>query len=131
MDKKVLSALKEMDIKIKRFDECSYLLLYNDIRMVYKYWPDDDTFLQIGMPLETYGYKDEELYKIANHLNIRLKYVKSCVFNNSMWLIYEEDIKHEENIERLIKEIVLYLMKAMHFYLEIVNDKEDKQDEVN
>lgn len=130
MKDKVVDALREMGFKIRKFKEDAYIFSYQGVRLVYKKYADDDSFLQIGMPLDKRNDK-MDVHAVVNEMNIRLKYVKACVYGDNMWVIYERELKPSDDLTMLIKDIVHCMVKSMQFYLDLLNCRIDDAGEAS
>lgn len=130
MTTRIVTTFKELGFKLKKFRENVYIFDYKGVTLVYRQYLDDEDFLQIGMPLEK-GDGKTNLYMLSNEINLRLKYVKSCVYNDNLWIIYERRLKNNDDLPELIKDIVVYMVDSMHFYLDLMNCSTNVPNDVN
>ena len=130
MTTRIVTTFKELGFKLKKFRENVYIFDYKGVTLVYRQYLDDEDFLQIGMPLEK-GDGKTDLYMLSNEINLRLKYVKSCVYNDNLWIIYERRLKNHDDLPELIKDIVVYMVDSMHFYLDLMNCSTNVPNDVN
>ena len=130
MTKKIITSFQELGFELKKFRENVYIFKYKGVNLVYRQYPDDDEFLQVGMPLEQ---RDEhtDMIMLANEINMRLKYVKSCVYQDNLWIMYERRLKEGDDLSEIIKDIVVCMVDSMDFYLDLTNCSTNIPDDVN
>ena len=120
MANKIITTFKELGFKLQKFKENVYIFNYQGVNLVYRQYLDDDNFLQIGMPLDKCN-TTTDIYMLANEINMRLKYVKSCIYDDNLWIIYERRLDEGDNLAEIIKDIVTRMVDSMHFYLDLTN----------
>lgn len=130
MKHKVVETLTDLGFRLRKFKDDAYIFNYEGVNLVYKEYADDVNFLQIGMPLEKRSDK-MDIHAVMNELNIRLKYVKACVYGDNMWVIYERELKPTDDLTMLIKDIVHCMIKSMQFYLDLLNCRIDVPNEAS
>ena len=130
MTKKIITVFKELGFTLQKFEEDVYIFNYEGVKFVYRKDSDDERFLQIGMPLEQCDDTTDK-HKLANEMNIRLKYVKTFVFKDNLWVIYERMVKTDEDMASVVKNIVVCLAESMHFYLDLMKCDTKASDEIN
>ena len=124
MKNRVIDTFRKLGFDLKPFEENIYVFTYEGVNLVYKYYTDDDNFLQIGLPLHK-SEKITDIYKLANELNLRLKYVKACIYKENLWILYERELSTDVDLDSLIKNVVVCMVNSMHFYMDLLNYREN------
>ena len=90
------------------------------------YNEDDETFLNISVP-GIYDLEDgKEAYDVLKEkINSTLKYVKAYTLCNSLWIFYERDLLGNEDLEEVIRRMVLQLAAALMFARDIIDKIEN------
>mgnify|MGYP004499222379 FL=1 len=107
-------------------DTLGYSFFYEGINLLYMYNEDDETFLNISVP-GIYDLEDgKETYEVLKEkINSTLKYVKAYTLCNSLWIFYERDLLGNEDLEEVIRRMVLQLAAALMFARDIIDKIEN------
>ncbi len=131
MNKKIITAFEDLGFKVTILDENLYGLTYDAINMVCRIIPDDTHFLDVGMPFDITKNSHETTCRLINQINVRLKYVKAYKKDNTLWVVCERDLNDDEEVKIQIREVVYCLVNAMHFYLDLTQERVDLPSEPN
>lgn len=131
MNKKVISAFRELGFKTKKLDENVYGLSYDVINLLYRFFPNDEDFLDVGLPFDISDKTDTTICKLVNQINVRLKYVKAYLKDSTLWIVCERDLVSCIDTKKQIEEVVYCLVNAMHYYLDMTKERTDLPSEPN
>jgi hypothetical protein len=108
---------------IFRYEGLTYLSLWED---------DDDAFFRLALP-KFYDVMDDNrasILDIVNTVNLRIKYAKTCIENNSVWAYYEHFVTRETDLEAVIEHAIRVLQATLfEFHRAIDGDGSDGDDE--
>lgn len=126
MKEKILEALENLGFNLEYNDTLGYSFFYEGINLLYMYNEDDETFLNISVP-GIYDLEDgKEAYDVLKEkINSTLKYVKAYTLCNSLWIFYERDLLGNEDLEEVIRRMVLQLAAALMFARDIIDKIEN------
>ena len=126
MKEKILEAFENLGFNLEYNDTLGYSFFYEGINFLYMYNEDDETFLNISVP-GIYDLEDgKEAYDVLKEkINSTLKYVKAYTLCNSLWIFYERDLLGNEDLEEVIRRMVLQLAAALMFARDIIDKIEN------
>ena len=126
MKEKILEAFENLGFNLEYNDTLGYSFFYEGINLLYMYNEDDETFLNISVP-GIYDLEDgKEAYDVLKEkINSTLKYVKAYTLCNSLWIFYERDLLGNEDLEEVIRCMVLQLAAALMFARDIIDKIEN------
>lgn len=126
MKEKILEAFENLGFNLEYNDTLGYSFFYEGINLLYMYNEDDETFLNISVP-GIYDLEDgKEAYDVLKEkINSTLKYVKAYTLCNSLWIFYERDLLGNEDLEEVIRRMVLQLAAALMFARDIIDKIEN------
>lgn len=126
MKEKILEAFENLGFNLEYNDTLGYSFFYEGINLLYMYNEDDETFLNISVP-GIYDLEDgKEAYDVLKEkINSTLKYVKAYTLCNSLWIFYERDLLGNEDLEEVIRRMVLQLAAALMFVRDIIDKIEN------
>lgn len=126
MKEKILEAFENLGFNLEYNDTLGYSFFYEGINLLYMYNEDDETFLNISVP-GIYDLEDgKETYDVLKeNINSTLKYVKAYTLCNSLWIFYERDLLGNEDLEEVIRRMVLQLAAALMFARDIIDNIEN------
>ena len=126
MKEKILEAFENLGFNLEYNDTLGYSFFYEGINLLYMYNEDDETFLNISVP-GIYDLEDgKETYDILKEkINSTLKYVKAYTLCNSLWIFYERDLLGNEDLEEVIRRMVLQLAAALMFARDVIDKIEN------
>ena len=117
MNEKILAAFENLGFNLEDIESLGFSFNYEGINYLYMYNEDDEDFLNISVP----GIYDlEEDYKenydaLKEKINSTLKYVKAYTLGKGLWLFYERDLLGNEDLEEVIRHMILHLAAALMF----------------
>lgn len=81
------------------------------------YNEDDEDFLNISVPgIYDLEEDNKENYDaLKEKINSTLKYVKAYTLGKGLWLFYERDLLGNEDLEEVIRRMILHLAAALMF----------------
>ena len=129
----ILKKLEEQGFSIMVLDEYGYAFKYEELTLIYI--PDDDErFLRFGVPNifdVTTGNRPFVL-EVINDTNKTIKYGKTCLYGEKVWVFYEYRLFGEDHIDDIIKHCFMVLLATIEvFHRKIEEDKElTQEDEV-
>lgn len=126
MKEKILEAFENLGFNLEYNDTLGYSFFYEGINLLYMYNEDDETFLNISVP-GIYDLEDGKgTYDVLKEkINSTLKYVKAYTLCNSLWIFYERDLLGNEDLEEVIRRMVLQLAAALMFARDIIDKIEN------
>lgn len=111
----ILAKIEELGFSIEEAGDFSYVFKYEELTILYM--PDDDeNFLRFAVP-NIYDVTDENkpfVLEVVNDTNMSIKYSKTCVYGDSVWVFYEYRLFGEDNLEDIIEHSML-LLQASYF----------------
>lgn len=135
MKEKILAAFENLGFNLEDNESLGYSFNYEGINYLYMHNEDDEDFLNISVPciydLEEDNKKYEEL---KEKINSTLKYVKAYTLGKGLWLFYERDLLGNEDLEEVIRHMILHLAAALMFArdsIEKIDNGESDEDSDN
>ena len=125
MKEEILAAFKHLGFDLEEAGEIGY-------RFQYEGWyfllleEEDEDFINIALP-ESFskdGVGEQSFYKVMNLVNTKLKYVKAYEVNDSLWLFYEREIIGEEDMEKVIRRMIIHLELGIQELMNIMVDND-------
>ena len=111
----ILAKIEELGFSIEEAGDFGYVFKYEELTILYM--PDDDeNFLRFAVP-NIYDVTDENkpfVLEVVNDTNMSIKYSKTCVYGDSVWIFYEYRLFGEDNLEDIIEHSML-LLQASYF----------------
>ena len=117
MKEKILAAFENLGFNLEDNESLGYHFYYEGINFLYMYNEDDEDFLNISVPSIYDFEKDnkEKYEELKEKINSTLKYVKAYTLGDSLWIFYERDLLGNEDLEEVIRHMILHLAAAMMF----------------
>lgn len=117
MKEKILAAFENLGFNLEDNESLGYHFYYEGINFLYMYNEDDEDFLNISVPSIYDFEKDnkEKYEELKEKINSTLKYVKAYTLGDSLWIFYERDLLGNEDLEEVIRHIILHLAAALMF----------------
>ena len=128
MKEKVKETLKKMGFELEPQDDRAFVFQYEGVNYLYVYNKDDKSFLMFMVHYDTEDMSQQELFKLANTFNNRVKYVKASVLYDEICLTYEREIIGHENLEEILSHMIMRLYAAL-FRLDDLKDDDDNDDD--
>ena len=132
MKEKILEAFDNLGFNLEDNESLGYHFFYEGINFLYMYNEDDEEFLNIAVP-GIYDLEDDnkENYEaLKEKINSTLKYVKAYTLGKWLWLFYERDLLGNEDLEEVIRHMILHLAAALMFARDAI-DKIDNGESDN
>ena len=98
-------------------ENLGYAFSYEGINYLYLNSDDDEEFLNISVP-GIYEVDEENAttyLAVCEKINSLRKYVKAYTFGDSLWIFYERALIGDENLEEVIRHMILHLAAALVF----------------
>ena len=128
MKEKVKETLKKMGFELEPQDDRAFVFQYEGVNYLYVYNMDDKSFLMFMVHYDTEDMSQQELFKLANTFNNRVKYVKASVLYDEICLTYEREVIGHENLEEILSHMIMRLYAAL-FRLDDLKDDDDNDDD--
>ena len=117
MKEKILAAFENLGFNLEDNESLGYHFYYEGINFLYMYNEDDEDFLNISVPgIYDLEEDNKEGYNaLKEKINSTLKYVKAYTLGDSLWIFYERDLLGNEDLEEVIRHMILHLAAALMF----------------
>lgn len=117
MKEKILAAFENLGFNLEDNESLGYHFYYEGINFLYMYNEDDEDFLNISVPsiYDFEKYNKEKYEELKEKINSTLKYVKAYTLGDSLWIFYERDLLGNEDLEEVIRHMILHLAAALMF----------------
>ena len=117
MNEKILAAFENLGFNLEDIESLGFSFNYEGINYLYMYNEDDENFLNISVPSIYDLEKDnkEKCEELKEKINSTLKYVKAYTLGDSLWIFYERDLLGNEDLEEVIRHMILHLAAALMF----------------
>lgn len=127
MKEKILAAFENLGFNLEDNESLGYHFYYEGINFLYMYNEDDEDFLNISVPSIYDFEKDnkEKYEELKEKINSTLKYVKAYTLGDSLWIFYERDLLGNEDLEEVIRHMILHLAAALMFARDIIDKIEN------
>lgn len=112
----VFSKLEEQGFSLEEVGSLGYLFKYEELNILYMPDDDDENFVRFAIP-GIYDVTEENkalVMEVVNSTNMAIKYSKTCIYDDDVWLFYECFAFGDEHIEEII-EHSLRLLQATYF----------------
>ena len=115
MRENIKNAFETLGFELEELDDFGCKFEYEGSNYLWMYCDNDDDFLNIALPGVLDLEKTDEMlfYKLMDHLNGTLKYVKVNMQHDSMWFFYERELLGNEDLERVIPRMISHLYHAI------------------
>lgn len=111
----VLAKLEELGFSLEEAGDFGYIFKYEELTILYM--PDDDeNFLRFAVP-NIYDVTEENkpfVLEVVNETNMAIKYSKTCVYGEDVWVFYEYRLFGDGELEEIIEHSML-LLQATYF----------------
>ena len=117
MKEKILAAFENLGFNLEDIESLGFSFNYEGIYYLYMYNEDDEDFLNISVPgIYDLEEDNKEHYDaLKEKINSTLKYVKAYTLGKGLWLFYERDLLGNEDLEEVIRRMILHLAAALMF----------------
>ena len=135
MRENIKNAFETLGFELEELDDFGCKFEYEGSNYLWMYCDNDDDFLNIALPGVLDLEKTDEMlfYKLMDHLNGTLKYVKVNMLYDSMWFFYERELLGNEDLERVIPRMISHLYHAiemLHKGLEECSNDASQEDSI-
>lgn len=115
MRENIKNAFETLGFELEEFDDFGCKFVYEGSNYLWMYCDNDDDFLNIALPGVLDLEKTDEMlfYKLMDHLNGTLKYVKVNMLHDSMWFFYERELMGDEDLGHVIPRMISHLYHAI------------------
>ena len=113
----VLEKLESLGFSVVDAQEFGYVFEYEELTLLYM--PDDDeNFLRFALPyiFDVTAENKPFVLEVVNDTNMTIKYSKTCVFGESVWVFYEYRLFGDDNIEAIIEHGLLLLQATVGLF---------------
>ena len=135
MKDKILEAFENLGFNLKDTESLGYTFNYESINYLYMYNEDDEDFLSISVPgIYDLAENNKEKYEaLKEKINSTLKYIKAYTIGGSLWLFYERNLLDKEDLEEVIRRMILHLAAALMFARGVIDkmDNGESEDGIN
>lgn len=117
MKEKIMEAFAQLGFNLTEVENLGYAFSYEGINYLYLNSDDDEEFLNISVP-GIYEVDEENAttyLAVCEKINSLRKYVKAYTFGDSLWIFYERALIGDENMEEVIRHMILHLAAALVF----------------
>ena len=117
MKEKILAAFENLGFNLEDIESLGFSFNYEGINYLYMYNEDDEDFLNISVPgIYDLEEDNKEGYNaLKEKINSSLKYVKAYTLGKGLWIFYERDLLGNEDLEEVIRHMILHLAAALMF----------------
>ena len=117
MKEKILAVFENLGFNLEDIESLGFSFNYEGINYLYMYNEDDENFLNISVTSIYDLEKDnkEKYEELKEKINSTLKYVKAYTLGDSLWIFYERDLLGNEDLEEVIRHMILHLAAALMF----------------
>lgn len=117
MKEKILEAFRDLGFKLEEEEGMGYCFNYEGLNLLYMYNENDEEFLNIALPgiVEVEEERMLQICALLEKINSTLKYVKTYMLGNSVWLFYERELFGEEDLMTVISRMILHLEAGLVF----------------
>lgn len=120
----VLSTLEELGFMTEEVGTSGYYFKFEDLGILYMP-DDDDDFLRFAVP-NIFDVTEENkpfVLDVINAVNLAIKYSKTCVNDDEVWIYYEYRVFGEEHLEEIVEHCMLLLQVTYAlFYRKVEGD---------
>lgn len=128
----IVKRLNSLGFEVEELDGNAYAFEYEGLTMLYMYDEEDEEFFRIAAPRVFDVTEDnrDALLDMANEVNSRMKYSKTTVGKDAVWIGFE--LKLFGDVDGLIDDILEYSIAvisttALTFY-SMINGEDDGSD---
>lgn len=114
--------LQELGYDLTRVSKGFYMFSSNGTKMLYVPEKQAPECLRFAIPC-LYEVTDENkqfLSDIINHTNLSVKYAKTMIINQQVWMIYEYHTPENVDIEEVITHCLLTLLASKKTFFDLI-----------
>ena len=115
MKEKILEAFRDLGFKLEEEEGMGYCFNYEGLNLLYMYNENDEEFLNIALPGIVEVEEDRMLLICAllEKINSTLKYVKTYMLGNSVWLFYEREMIEQREQSRTCSDLMTVISRMI------------------
>ncbi len=127
MKEKILAAFENLGFNMEDTESLGYTFNYEGINFLYMYNEDDENFLNISVPgiYDLEENNKEKYEELKEKINSTLKYIKAYTLGDSLWLFYERDLSNNDDLEEVIRCMILHLAAALVFARDTIEEMDN------
>ena len=127
MKEKILEAFRDLGFKLEEEEGMGYCFKYEGLNLLYMYNENDEEFLNIALPgiIDVEEDRMLQICALLEKINSTLKYVKTYMLGNSVWLFYERELFGEEDLMTVISRMILHLEAGLAFARKAMTEIEE------
>ena len=113
----ILSKLEDLGFMLEEAGEFGHIFKYEGLAILYMP-DDDDNFLRFAVP-SIFDVTDENkdfVMEVVNATNIAIKYSKTCVYGDEVWVFYEYHTFEDEHLEEILEHTMLLLQATYYLF---------------
>jgi hypothetical protein len=113
----VIETLRSLGFDPQDNENDSFSLGFENLTVLYMWDEDDEDFYRAAIPaiFEVNDENREMVMELVNRANMRMKFTKTTIYGDSVWIFYEASIWDDSLMEAIIEHSV-YLLKATFYY---------------
>ena len=127
MKEKILEAFRDLGFKLEEEQGMGYCFNYEGLNLLYMCSESDEKFLNIALPdiVEVEEDRMLQICALLEKINSKLKYVKTYMLANSVWLFYERELFGEEDMMTVISRMILHVEAGLVFARKVMAEIEE------
>lgn len=127
MKEKIMEAFESLGFNLEDYESLGYTFSYEGINFLYTYNENDEDFLTVSVPsiYDLEEYNKERYEAVKEEINSTLKYVKAYTIGNSLWIFYERELLGSEDLEEVVRRMILHLAAALMFARDAIGKMEN------
>ena len=138
MREKILQSFKNLGFVLEPLDDenSAYTYIYEGRKFIFFNSENDPEFIQLGIPaiIEISEEQRPFVNTWIQLLNLNMKYVKSYISEDGVWIFYERMLTDPEDTDEVLACMIVCLdngINAFHSYVHasMADDDEDDEDE--
>lgn len=106
MDKElVLSKFEELGFELEDVGDFGFFFRFEELNFLYLPDEDDDQFFRLTLPyvFDVTAENKPFVLEVVNDTNLSIKYSKTCVINEHVWIFYEYQSFGDDNVGEIIE----------------------------
>lgn len=115
--------LKTMGFEVEEVPDFATLFHYEGLTFAAIWEDDDEHFLRLALP-KIFDVTDDNrisILTVVNEVNLRVKYTKICVSDNSVWVYYEHYFTLETDGENVLEHAIRLLQATLFEFNRIID----------
>ena len=115
---KVLTLLEEQGFDLEEAGKYGYFFEFERLHVLYMPDDDDEKFLRFAVP-NIYDVTEENkdlVLEVVNNTNMTIKYSKTCVVSDDVWIFYENRLFSEDYLEEIIEHSIRLLQATFFLF---------------